>query len=106
MSKEKKKIGGYFLFMQEKKETVDGWNKKSYFELQKLCDPLWRQMSIEEKGTYKEIKNFRKELKTCSFLRTKVAALDVEDTQGSLSVKYGRKVAVIVGHVERVDKVK
>lgn len=34
-----------------------------------------------------------------------MATLDVEDTQGSLSVKYGRKVAVVVGHVERVDKV-
>ena len=44
---------GYFVFMQEKRRTEEGWERKTNTELQTLCDPLWRALSREEKNEYK-----------------------------------------------------
>ena len=43
-------------FMQEQRYIVRGWANKSGAELQKLCDPLWKALSKEEKAVYKEQK--------------------------------------------------
>ena len=42
--------------MQEQRYIVRGWANKSGAELQKLCDPLWKALSKEEKAVYKEQK--------------------------------------------------
>ena len=47
---------GYFVFMQEKRMKVKGWRNKTNAELQKLCDPLWKALSKEEKEKYKSKK--------------------------------------------------
>ena len=50
------KVNAYLLFMQEQRYIVRGWANKSGAELQKLCDPLWKALSKEEKAVYKEQK--------------------------------------------------
>ena len=52
----KPKLAGYFLFMQEKKSSVPGWSHMSNSELQRMCDPLWKALSKEEKERYKRMK--------------------------------------------------
>ena len=47
---------GYFEFMQQKRREVKGWRNKTNAELQKLCDPLWKALSKEEKDRYKNMK--------------------------------------------------
>merc|ERR1719348_2563812 len=100
--KGKQNICGYFLFMQEQREAVPNWANKSNFELQKLCDPLWRELSKEEKDTYKEMKkakkeilNLRKEIVHSSSIMSRnfLSSAVVEDFGGAMPVKCGRKVA-------------
>ena len=47
---------GYFVFMQEKRRSIQAWAHKSNAELQFLCDPLWKALSKEEKDKYKSKK--------------------------------------------------
>jgi len=77
--------------MQEKRESVNGWANKSNFELQKLCDPLWHELSEEDKRAYKDVKK--------SLPRSLVTSV------GLCPLNSGRHVSVIVGLVETVDKV-
>jgi len=91
--------------MQEKRETVEGWSSKSNYELQKLCDPLWRELSTEEKREYNEMKKFRKEMESYGARGSKAMMSMEANLGGFLPLKSGRKVAVLVGHVETVDKV-
>ena len=52
----KPKIHSYFLFMQDMRTQIPGWENKGNVELQSLCDPLWRKLPKEEKERYKRLK--------------------------------------------------
>ena len=51
------KVNAYLLFMQEQRYIVRGWANKSGAELQKLCDPLWKALSKEEKAALNGVSN-------------------------------------------------
>ena len=62
----KPKVHSYFLFMQDMRLQIPGWENKGNVELQSLCDPLWRELPKEEKERYKKMK---KDIKMSDRLR-------------------------------------
>ena len=48
----KPKLGPYAIFVREQRRAQPGWNNKTDPELFKLADPLWIQLSEEERGVY------------------------------------------------------
>ena len=87
----------YFLFMQEQRQRVPGWSNRSNAELQRLCDPLWKALSKEEKAVYKEKKR--------SLRRTeRENRLQLRIPQEAKRVEFeGKRWTVRVGRVESPD---
>ena len=52
MGKNKRSV--FRIFLDEQKDKVPEWRKKSIEELVSLCEPLWEDLSSEEKEEYKE----------------------------------------------------
>jgi len=48
----KPKLGPYAIFVREQRRVQPGWSNKSDPELFKLADPLWIQLSEEERSIY------------------------------------------------------
>ena len=46
------KLGPYAIFVKEQRRVQPGWSNKSDPELFKLADPLWIQLSEEERSVY------------------------------------------------------
>ena len=64
----KTKVNPYFLFMQDMRQTLPGWDNKGNHELQVLCSPLWRDLPKEQK---KEYKTMKKEFKMANRIKLK-----------------------------------
>ena len=50
----KNKRNAFIIFVDEQKDKILKWRKKSMKELVSLCEPLWEDLSSEEKEEYKE----------------------------------------------------
>jgi len=50
----KNKRNAFIIFVDEQKDKIPKWRKKSMKELVSLCEPLWEDLSSEEKEEYKE----------------------------------------------------
>ena len=86
------KVMAYFLFMQEQRQRVSGWANRSNAELQRLCDPLWKALSKEEKAVYKEQKKALRKTERENRLQVRIPqeAKRVEFEGKRWSVKVGR----------------
>ena len=87
----------YFLFMQEQRQRVSGWANRSNAELQRLCDPLWKALSKEEKAVYKEQKKALRKTERENRLQVRIP-------QEAKRVEFeGKRWSVKVGRVESPD---
>ena len=50
----KNKRNAFIIFVDEQKDKIPKWRKKSMKELVSLCEPLWEDLLSEEKEEYKE----------------------------------------------------
>ena len=50
----KNKRNAFIIFVDEQKDKVPEWRKKSIKELVPLCEPLWEDLSSEKKKEYKK----------------------------------------------------
>ena len=50
----KNKRNAFIIFVDEQKDKIPKWRKKSMKELVSLCVPLWEDLSSEKKEEYKE----------------------------------------------------
>ena len=50
----KNKRNAFIIFVDEQKDKIPKWRKKSMKELVLLCELLWEDLSSEEKEEYKE----------------------------------------------------
>ena len=91
------KVMAYFLFMQEQRQRVPGWANRSNAELQRLCDPLWKALSKEEKAVYKEQKKMLRKTERENRLQVRIP-------QEAKRVEFeGKRWPVKVGRVESPD---
>ena len=51
---EKNKRSAFRIFLDEQKDKVPEWRKKSIKELVPLCEPLWENLSSEKKEEYRK----------------------------------------------------
>ena len=50
----KNRRNAFIIFVDEQKDKILKWRKKSMKELVSLCEPLWEDLLSEEKEEYKE----------------------------------------------------
>ena len=59
----KNKRSAFRIFLDEQKDKVPEWRKKSIEELVPLCEPLWENLSSEKKEEYKKKKRQERRLR-------------------------------------------